>query len=159
VEDRLILLTIIGMALVTYLPRLIPLLALSGKYLPQPVVAWLRHVPPAVLAAMLLPIILMPEGTITLGLKTFFLGCSPDLCRSYFVQKFIYPRDHRDAGGDFRALIWGLDKWALNPEAFFQGDRPLSRKPLTITNYCSKIPWPNPGRALVHLQPGGLQCR
>lgn len=72
-EDRLILVTIFGMAFVTYLPRLIPLLALSGKRLPPPVIAWLRHVPPAVLAAMLLPTLIMPDGNLALGFDNLFL--------------------------------------------------------------------------------------
>lgn len=64
---------IIGMAVVTYLPRLLPLLALSGKKLPLPVVSWLRHVPSAVLAALLLPTLLMYDGKLTYGLDNLFL--------------------------------------------------------------------------------------
>jgi len=71
-EDNTILLIIIGMAVVTYLPRLIPLLALAGKKLPEPLAAWLRHVPPAVLAALLIPSILVQDEQITLGMDNLF---------------------------------------------------------------------------------------
>lgn len=91
-EDRLILLTIVGMALVTYLPRLIPLLALSGKDLPQPVIAWLRHVPPAVLAALLLPIILMPNGTLSLGIENlFFWAALPTFVAAILSKSLFIP--------------------------------------------------------------------
>lgn len=91
-EEKLILLTIIGMALVTYLPRLIPLLALSGKELPPSVIAWLRHVPPAVLAAMLLPIILMPDGTLVLGFKNlFFWAALPTFVAAILSKSLFIP--------------------------------------------------------------------
>lgn len=89
-EDRLILLTIIGMALVTYLPRLIPLLVLSGKNLPQPMVVWLRHVPPAVLAAMLLPIIIMPESKVTLGIENLFFWAALPTFVAAFLSKSLF---------------------------------------------------------------------
>lgn len=89
-EEGLILLTIIGMAVVTYLPRLIPLLALSGKELPPSVVAWLRHVPPAVLSAMLLPIILMPEGKIILGFDNLFLWAAIPTIITAIISKSLF---------------------------------------------------------------------
>ena len=65
-QDR-VLWTIVGMGLVTYLPRLIPLLLLSGRVgaenaLPPWLTRWLGYVPVAVLAAMLLPSLLVVEG-------------------------------------------------------------------------------------------------
>lgn len=47
--------TIVGMALVTLIPRLLPVWLLAGRTLPPLVVTWLRYVPVAVLAAMLAP--------------------------------------------------------------------------------------------------------
>ena len=91
-EERLILFTIMGMALVTYLPRLIPLLALSGKELHPSVIAWLRHVPPAVLVVMLLPIILMPDGHITLGLSNlYFWAALPTLIAAILSKSLFIP--------------------------------------------------------------------
>jgi branched-subunit amino acid transport protein len=61
------------MQAVTYLPRVLPLLALSSRRLPAVVVAWLRQVPVAVLAAMLFPALFVREGRVDLGLDNLFL--------------------------------------------------------------------------------------
>ena len=71
-DQALILWTIIGMALVTYLPRLLPTLFLSGRNLRPIIVAWLRLVPPAVLAAMLAPSLLVKEDQFDLGPDNLF---------------------------------------------------------------------------------------
>lgn len=49
------LLLILGMALVTYLPRALPLVLLSSRRLNPGIERWLRLIPPAVLAALLAP--------------------------------------------------------------------------------------------------------
>lgn len=91
-EEHLIFFTIIGMAGVTYLPRLIPLLALSGKELPPPVVAWLRHVPASVLAAMLLPAILFKDGALSFGLENlFFWAALPTLIAAILTKSLFIP--------------------------------------------------------------------
>jgi branched-subunit amino acid transport protein len=69
----IVFLTLLGMLAVTYLPRALPVLALSSRRLPPVVVAWLRQVPVAVLAAMLFPELLVQEGQIDLGLDNLFL--------------------------------------------------------------------------------------
>ena len=66
-EQETILVTIIGMGLVTYLPRSLPLLLLprlraSGHATSPVIEAWLRHVPAAVLAAMVFPSLLLHGG-------------------------------------------------------------------------------------------------
>ncbi len=61
------------MALVTYLPRLLPVWILSSKSLPRPVVAWLRHVPVAVLSAMLFPALLVRSDQADLTSGNIFL--------------------------------------------------------------------------------------
>lgn len=71
-DQALILLTMVGMGAVTFLPRLLPILFLSGRTLKPLMVAWLRLVPPAVLAAMLLPSLLVPEKRIDLGFDNIF---------------------------------------------------------------------------------------
>jgi len=62
-------LLIAGMAAVTFLIRY-PMLALVGRIeLPRPVFEALGYVPPAVLAAIVTPALLMPDGqTIVIGL-------------------------------------------------------------------------------------------
>lgn len=91
-DEKLVFLTIIGMAVVTYLPRLIPLLALSGKELPASVVSWLRHVPPAVLAAMLLPAILIHQGDLSAGLDNlFFWAAIPTFAAAILSKSLFIP--------------------------------------------------------------------
>ena len=72
-DQKLIFLTIIGMALVTYLPRLLPVWVLSSRSLPPLVVDWLRYVPPAVLAAMLLPSLIVQDQSLNISLNNLFL--------------------------------------------------------------------------------------
>jgi branched-subunit amino acid transport protein len=72
-EQEVVFLTILGMMAVTYVPRALPVWMLSSKRLPSVVVAWLRQVPVAVLAAMLFPALFMREGQISLGLDNLFL--------------------------------------------------------------------------------------
>ncbi len=55
-------------SLVTYLPRLLPVLFLSRRSLPRAVVLWLSYVPVAVLAALLAPALFVPSGTVNLSL-------------------------------------------------------------------------------------------
>ena len=75
-QDR-VLWTIVGMGIVTYLPRLIPFLALAGGgeggTLPAWLERWLRYVPVAVLAAMLLPSLLVIEGRASLAWDNLYL--------------------------------------------------------------------------------------
>lgn len=47
-----ILLIILGTAIVTFIPRVLPLMVLSRMQLPQGVIQWLKHVPVAVMAAL-----------------------------------------------------------------------------------------------------------
>lgn len=57
-----------GMALVTYIPRMIPLTFLDGKELPPVVSGVLRNIPYAVLGALIFPaILLVQEGNILFG--------------------------------------------------------------------------------------------
>ena len=60
-DQKAILLTIVGMAVVTYVPRLLPVWTLSSRPLPRLVAVWLLYVPAAVLAAMLFPAITAPD--------------------------------------------------------------------------------------------------
>ncbi|NOR25855.1 MAG: AzlD domain-containing protein, partial [Desulforhopalus sp.] len=66
-DQTLIFWTIVGMAIVTYLPRLLPTLFLSGRTLRPVIASWLRLVPPAVLAAMLVPSLLVRDNSVDLG--------------------------------------------------------------------------------------------
>lgn len=57
-----------GMALVTYIPRMIPLTLLEGKELPPVITGVLRNIPYAVLGALIFPAVLfVQEGNILFG--------------------------------------------------------------------------------------------
>lgn len=60
---------ILLMALVTYLPRVLPVLFLSRRSLPALVRRWLSYVPVAVLAALLAPGLFAPAGSLSLAFE------------------------------------------------------------------------------------------
>jgi len=79
-DQQTVFLTVLGMAVVTYTPRLLPVLFLSSRSLPRLAIAWLRYVPVAVLAAMLLPSIMVQDNQVDLGLDNlFFWAAIPTL--------------------------------------------------------------------------------
>jgi len=71
--DGKYLIMIIGMAIVTFIPRYIPLAVLSKFEIPDIIVDWLRFIPPAILAALLAPGILIIEGKLILTAQNIFL--------------------------------------------------------------------------------------
>ena len=72
-DHQTVLLTILGMALVTYLPRVLPILFLSSRTLPGWLGVWLRYVPAAVLAAMVMPTLVIHQGEIHIGPDNIYL--------------------------------------------------------------------------------------
>ncbi|WP_175988282.1 AzlD domain-containing protein [Bacillus sp. Marseille-Q1617] len=59
---------IIGMAVVTYIPRMLPFLVFKGKELPPFLQGVLKNVPFAVLGALIFPsILLIQEGNLLFG--------------------------------------------------------------------------------------------
>ncbi|HHZ16379.1 MAG TPA: AzlD domain-containing protein [Peptococcaceae bacterium] len=62
-----VLVLIIGMMLVTYLPRVLPLVVLSQVKIPPLVLSWLGYIPVAVLAALLAPELLLQENKLALS--------------------------------------------------------------------------------------------
>jgi branched-subunit amino acid transport protein len=61
------------MALVTFIPRLLPAWFLREKKLPPFLISWLRYVPVAVLAALLLPSLLIQDGKMNLTLNNLYI--------------------------------------------------------------------------------------
>jgi branched-subunit amino acid transport protein len=61
-DQQKVFLAIVAMTAVTYLPRLLPALLLSGKTLPPMLTRWLRFVPVAVLSTLLGPTLLLQDG-------------------------------------------------------------------------------------------------
>ena len=64
------------MAVVTYLPRFLPMYVLTRLEIPPLVIAWLRYVPVAVLAALVVPGILTVNGQITISPANHYLLAS-----------------------------------------------------------------------------------
>ncbi|QQZ09689.1 AzlD domain-containing protein [Heyndrickxia vini] len=61
-----ILLIIFGSALVTFIPRVLPLMVLSRIQLPDWAISWLKHVPVAVMAALLAQSLLFSNDKLAL---------------------------------------------------------------------------------------------
>lgn len=61
-----ILLLFLGMALVTYLPRMLPIVVLSRFKMPPLLLKWLEFIPAAVLAALLASGLLVDGGRLSL---------------------------------------------------------------------------------------------
>jgi len=91
IDQWAVFLTMIGMGAVTYLPRLLPLWLFSSRDLPPLVVAWLRYVPAAVLAAMLLPSLVMPEGRFDVGLENLFLWAAIPVFAIAWRTRSLFP--------------------------------------------------------------------
>lgn len=70
------LLLFLGMALVTYLPRFLPLFVLSRVKIPRLFALWLGYVPVAVLAALVAPGLLLSEGKLFLSVNNSYLLAS-----------------------------------------------------------------------------------
>ncbi|WP_291328257.1 AzlD domain-containing protein [Desulfovibrio sp. UCD-KL4C] len=88
-DQKLIFLIIVGMMVVTYGPRLLPVLTLSSRDLPPVVVRWLGYVPTAVLSALLVPSLLAPEGVINLGFDNiYFWVAVPTFGVAMFTRNF-----------------------------------------------------------------------
>ena len=87
------LLLIAGMAIVTYLPRVLPLLLLSSRTLPDIVVRWLELVPPAVLSALLIPALILEKDNgvpyLSLSLdNTFLVAALPAVLATWLTKNF-----------------------------------------------------------------------
>lgn len=88
-DQKTILLIILGMGAVTYLPRLLPMLMLSSRSLPPVVIMWLQYVPVAVLAAMLFPALTMPDKQVNLGFDNLYLWAAiPTILAAWRTKSF-----------------------------------------------------------------------
>lgn len=74
--DVRILSIIAGMAIVTYLPRVLPIVGLSKIPLPRIVLRWLSFIPVAVLSALLVPSLVVTEGGLNIEMDNSFLLAS-----------------------------------------------------------------------------------
>ncbi|WP_163336299.1 AzlD domain-containing protein [Desulfopila sp. IMCC35008] len=72
-DEKVIFLTICGMGLVTYIPRIVPMMLLSGRQLAPWIVRWLSFVPATVLSALLLPGLICSDGSLVISSENVFL--------------------------------------------------------------------------------------
>ncbi len=85
------LLLFLGMALVTYLPRFLPLYILAKTNIPRRLVVWLSYVPAAVLAALLFPGLLLSEGSIDVSLQNnYLLAALPTFAAALRTRNMIF---------------------------------------------------------------------
>lgn len=68
-----ILVIILGMAAVTFLTRFGSLLLFRQIGMPPWMMNWLKHVPTAVLTALILPSLLLPKGYLDISLNNHYL--------------------------------------------------------------------------------------
>ncbi|MEG2140693.1 MAG: AzlD domain-containing protein [Bilophila sp.] len=79
-----------GMAVVTAIPRILPITLLSGRALPPLLTRWLSFVPVSVLAALLAPELLLSDGKLHLGFDNLFLlAAIPTLLVSWYTKSFV----------------------------------------------------------------------
>jgi branched-subunit amino acid transport protein len=91
-DQKIILLTILGMALVTYVPRLVPVSLLSSRSLPPLVITWLRYIPVAVLSAMLLPSLIVQNNHLDLSAGNYFVWAAlPTLLVAWKTRSLFAP--------------------------------------------------------------------
>ena len=73
-----LLLCILGMALVTLIPRVMPVTLLAGRELPPLLTRWLSFVPVSVLAALVAPDLLLADVKLNItGDNLFVIATSP----------------------------------------------------------------------------------
>lgn len=88
-DQQTIFLTILGMALVTYIPRLAPAWVLSSRNLPPAVARFLSFVPTAVLSALLLPSLVVTDGHLDASSQNIFLWAAiPTLLMAWRTRSF-----------------------------------------------------------------------
>jgi len=75
--DEQVLIIILGCAVVTYIPRVAPLVILSRTKLPGFFLRWLAYIPVAVLASLLASVLLFPDGKIAVSGNPYLLAAIP----------------------------------------------------------------------------------
>ncbi len=90
-DQKEVFLIIIGMMAVTYGPRILPVLALSSRPLPAVVARWLKLIPAAVLAALLVPVLFAPQGELHISAQNYFLWAAlPTLFVAIRGRSFVW---------------------------------------------------------------------
>lgn len=71
--SKQVVLLIIGMTMVSFIPRALPLILFNKKNLPPILVKWLSFIPAAVLAALLAPDLFIPMGSWDFSFTNLYL--------------------------------------------------------------------------------------
>ncbi|MBF0530549.1 MAG: AzlD domain-containing protein [Deltaproteobacteria bacterium] len=91
-DQETIFITIIGMAVVTYIPRFLPAWLLCNRPLPVMVEKWLRLVPPAILAAMIFPSLFMNDSKLDVSPSNIFLlAAIPTYWAAHKTRNLLWP--------------------------------------------------------------------
>lgn len=88
---------ILGMGIVSFIPRWVPLFFLSKREIPKPIVEWLELIPVSILSALLFPSILL------CGENSSFSLTTPEFLVS--VPTFIFAWFTKSLGG---TLVFGM---------------------------------------------------
>ncbi|MDD2218937.1 MAG: AzlD domain-containing protein [Desulfoplanes sp.] len=88
-DQKIIFMTICGMLVVTYIPRMLPVVVLASRNMPPALIRWLSFIPTAVLSALLLPDLLLKGGQIDVGMDNIFLWVAlPTFIVSWKTKSF-----------------------------------------------------------------------
>jgi|GEM_PF-2663262 len=100
---------ILGSALVSFLPRFLPMYYLTRQKIPPLVTAWLRYIPVAVLSALVVPGILTSDGRLFFSFENSYLLATIHPCRYYGgVFEKHGPDNHSRHGGGFSAAVFSV---------------------------------------------------
>lgn len=86
-----IYLLILGLWVVNYIPRVLPMVVLSKLKIPEPVIQWLGFVPAAVLAAIIAPSVLMPDNRLFVSIdNTYLLAAMPAFAAAFKTRSLVW---------------------------------------------------------------------
>ncbi len=86
-----LILCIIGMGIVTLIPRVVPITLLAGRELPPLLARWLSFVPVSVLAALVAPELLLMDGSLNLSADNLFLlATAPTLLICWYKKGSLF---------------------------------------------------------------------
>lgn len=83
-----VMLVILGASAVTILPRVLPLSLLSRVTLPEWSMRWLRHIPVAVMAALLAQALLVQDGSPSFR-PDYLLAAVPAFLAAFFTRSLL----------------------------------------------------------------------
>jgi len=104
VETNKFILLVLGMGLVSFIPRWVPLFFLSKRQLPSLLIEWLELIPAAILSALLVP------ALVTTGDPRVFNPISIEMMVA--VPTFIFAWYTKSLGGTLvvgMLLYWGME--------------------------------------------------